>query len=90
MCFIGINACLVTSVGAEDVLDFNSIEINVIKTRLHHVVLAYTLIKTHSHLNTMNYRCFLFFFRRQAHPRQRMWILAFCLRTRRKGNVCAQ
>lgn len=44
MCFVGINACLVTSVGAEDVLDFNYIEINVIKTHLHHVVLAYTLI----------------------------------------------
>lgn len=46
MRFIGINACLVTSVGAEDVLDFNSIQINVIKTHLHRVVLAYTLMKT--------------------------------------------
>lgn len=58
MCFIAISARLVTSVGAEDVLDFNSIEINVIKTHLHHIVLAYTLIKTHSDRYMMKYRCF--------------------------------
>lgn len=62
MRFIGINACLVTSVGAEDVLDFNSIQINVIKTHLHRVVLAYTLMKTEYG------EIWVFFFRRQAHP----------------------
>lgn len=58
MRFVGINACLVTSVGAEDVLDFNSIQINVIKTHLHRVVLAYILMTTHSERNTMKYGCF--------------------------------
>lgn len=70
------NACLVPSVGAEDALDFNSIEINVVETRSHHVVLAYTLTKTPCHVRHTQAKGCGYWLSARGHAE--------------RGNVCAQ